>query len=137
MAPGTGSIMELGLERQGPRLLLIRPRLHRLPSLLSQQTCAEERHVAAQEAQRPILQFHRGNLTGPLGSSVLTPSNQLWGGVMLHERSSWCREGGICGITPRNNCHFYPDQRWCASNCEKYLSSSLLSLPLKYPDIFH
>lgn len=143
MAPGTGGIMKLreslepGLERQGPRLLLIQPRPHRLPSALSQQTCAEERHVAAQEAQRPTFQFHRGNLTGPLGSSVHTPSNQLWGGVTLHERGSWCREGGIRGITPRNVCHFTLISRWCASHCEKYLSSSVLSLPLKYPDIFH
>lgn len=103
--------LEPGLESQGPRLLLILPRLHRLPSPLSQQTCAEEPHVAAQESQRPAFQFHRGNLPGPLGSSVHTPSNQLRGGVTLHEYGIWCREGGIRGVTPRNICHFYPDQQ--------------------------
>lgn len=46
-------------------------------------------------------------------------------------------KGVFVGSPPETFAMFTLISRWCASHCEKYLSSSVLSLPLKYPDIFH
>lgn len=140
MAPGTGGIgrawsqawkaRDQGCCSSCPVLIACLPRSHSKPVQRSHVWLLKRLRGPFSNSTGEIRPVHLGHVSKPLLISYGVESR-------CTSVAAGAEKGVLVGSPPETFVIFTLISRWCASNCEKYLSSSLLSFSLKYPDIFH